>query len=88
GSGTAPSVAFSQAVLPSLSVSGNLAHAIMLGVFGAIGASIGRTMSPVSAVMHFTSSLTTTAIPDLLRIVWIPMLASLLSTILYGLVFS
>ncbi len=88
GSGTAPSVAFSQAVLPALSLSGSLGHTILLGVFGAIGASIGRTMSPVSAVMHFTSSLTKTAIPDLLQIVWIPMLAALLATILYGLVFS
>lgn len=88
GSGTAPSVAFSQAVLPALSLSGSLGHAIMLGVFGAIGASIGRTMSPVSAVMHFTSSLTQAPVPELLKIVWIPMVAALLSTILYGLVFS
>lgn len=88
GSGTAPSVAFSQAVLPALSLSGSLGHAILLGIFGAIGASIGRTMSPVSAVMHFTSSLAQISVPELLRMVWIPMVAALLSTILYGLVFS
>ena len=88
GSGTAPSVAFSQAVLPALSISGSLGQAVMLGVFGAIGASIGRTMSPVSAVMHFSSTISGAGVTELVRLVWIPMVAALLSTILYGLVFS
>lgn len=88
GSGTAPSVAFSQAVLPTLAAEGQLAQAVALGVFGAIGASIGRTMSPVSAVMHFCSTLAGVTASDLLRLVWIPMVAALLSAILYGLVFS
>jgi DcuC family C4-dicarboxylate transporter len=57
GSGTAPSVAFSKAVLPDLSAS-NLPAAIDLGVLGAIGATFGRTMSPVAAVVIFTSTLT------------------------------
>lgn len=88
GSGTAPSVAFSQAVLPSLVSSGSLTQAISLGVSGAIGASIGRTMSPVSAVMHFTSTIAGVTVPELVRIVLIPMVTALLATILYGLVFS
>jgi DcuC family C4-dicarboxylate transporter len=88
GSGTAPSVAFSQAVLPALSISGSLGQAVMLGVIGAIGASIGRTMSPVSAVMHFSSTISGAGVTELVRLVWIPMVAALLSTILYGLVFS
>lgn len=88
GSGTAPSVAFSQAVLPSLVASGNVLQAITLGVFGAIGASIGRTMSPVSAVMHFSSTVSGASVAELVRLVWFPMVAALIATILYGLVFS
>jgi C4-dicarboxylate transporter, DcuC family len=56
GSGTAPSVAFSKAVLPSLSAV-DLVGAIDLGLLGAIGATFGRTMSPVAAVVIFTSTL-------------------------------
>ncbi len=57
GSGTAPSVAFSKAVLPELSTV-DLAGAIDLGVLGSIAATYGRTMSPVAAVVIFTSTLT------------------------------
>ncbi len=88
GSGTAPSVAFSQGVLPALAVGGQLSLAVMLGISGAIGASLGRTASPVSAVMHFTGSISGATIPELLRLVWLPMVAALLSTILHGLVSS
>ncbi|HEX7672387.1 MAG TPA: C4-dicarboxylate transporter DcuC [Polyangiaceae bacterium] len=56
GSGTAPSVAFSKAVLPTLSAS-HLTGAIDLGIVGAIGATFGRTMSPVAAVVVFSSTL-------------------------------
>jgi C4-dicarboxylate transporter, DcuC family len=56
GSGTAPSVAFSQAVLPDLSAI-DLTGAIDLGVIGAIAATYGRTMSPVAAVVIFTSAM-------------------------------
>ena len=56
GSGLGPSVAFSKAVLPVLSQT-DLPTALNLGVFGAIGASFGRTMSPVSAVVLFTATL-------------------------------
>jgi DcuC family C4-dicarboxylate transporter len=57
GSGTAPSVAFSKAVLPELSAV-DLAGAIDLGVMGSIAATYGRTMSPVSAIVIFTSAMT------------------------------
>lgn len=57
GSGVAPSVAFSNAVLPEVSA-GNLAGAIDLGVIGSIGATFGRTMSPVAAVVIFAATLT------------------------------
>jgi len=86
GSGTAPSVAFSQAVLPGIVASSGLAAAVMLGVAGAIGASIGRTMSPVSAVMLFTSTLAEVEPQALVKFVSIPLVAALLSTIIYGLV--
>ncbi len=55
GSGMGPSVAFSQAVLPALALSNKVA-AVNLGVLGAIGASFGRTMSPVAAVVIFSAS--------------------------------
>lgn len=87
GSGTAPSLAFSQAVLPSIVEMGSTGVAVALGVAGAIGASIGRTTSPVSAVMHFTSSLTDVPVQDLVRFVWLPLAAALVSAMLYGLVF-
>lgn len=88
GSGTAPSVAFSQAVLPGIVASTGLAAAILLGVSGAIGASIGRTMSPVSAVMLFTSTLAEVPPAALVKLVTMPLLAALLTTIIYGLVSS
>lgn len=86
GSGTAPSVSFSQAMLPSLATT-NVFHAVKLGISGAIGASVGRTMSPVSAILLFTTTLTDTEPSQLVRIVMWPMLAALGITILHGLVF-
>ena len=56
GSGTAPAVAFSKAVLPAVSAADKTA-AIDLGVLAAIASSFGRTMSPVAAVVFFTSAL-------------------------------
>ncbi len=52
GSGTTPSVTFSQLVLPHLD-----AHAVDLGIVATIAATFGRTMSPVAAVVIFTSTL-------------------------------
>jgi DcuC family C4-dicarboxylate transporter len=60
GSGTAPSVGFSKAVLPTLSAS-DVNGALNLGVLAAIGATFGRTMSPVAAVVIYTSTLTSVA---------------------------
>ncbi|MCS7000643.1 MAG: C4-dicarboxylate transporter DcuC [Bacteroidota bacterium] len=57
GSGTAPSVTFSKAVLPSLVQTGGLDTAVQLGALGAIGASLGRTMSPLAAVVIFSATL-------------------------------
>lgn len=85
GSGTAPSVAFSQAVLPGMVETAGIAVAVTLGVAGAIGASIGRTMSPVAAVMIFTSTLAEVEPAKLVRLVMVPMAFSLLSAIVYGL---
>lgn len=56
GSGTAPSVAFTNAVVPSLSQV-NTSGAVDIGLLGAIGATFGRTMSPVAAVVIFATSL-------------------------------
>jgi len=83
GSGTAPSVSFSQAMLPEVSKV-DVTQAVRLGIYGAIGASIGRTMSPVAAIVVFTSTLTEVPIPKLIRLVMWPMLAALLVTILYA----
>ncbi|MFN8358725.1 MAG: C4-dicarboxylate transporter DcuC [Candidatus Kapaibacterium sp.] len=56
GSGTAPSVSFSKAVLPELAKL-NPQGAVDLGIIGAIGATFGRTMSPVAAIVIFTTTL-------------------------------
>ncbi len=55
GTGIGPSVAFSKAVLPSLSHT-NLAGALDLGALAAIAATFGRTMSPVAAVVIFCAT--------------------------------
>ncbi len=88
GSGTAPSVAFSQAVLPGVVATGAVSAAILMGVAGAIGAGLGRTMSPVSAIMLFTSTLAEVEPKALVKLVTWPIVASLVSTIVYGLVVS
>lgn len=88
GSGTAPSVGFSQAVLPGIAESSGIGLAVTLGILGAIGASVGRTMSPVSAVLLFTSTLAEVDPKELVKLVMIPMVSALLATIVYGLVVS
>lgn len=85
GSGTAPSVSFSKAILPSIATS-NLQQAVDMGVVGAIGASAGRTMSPVSAIMLFTSHLTNLSPLQIIRVAMWPMLASVTTTIIWGLI--
>ena len=72
GSGVAPSVAFAKAVLPSLQA--DLPLALDLGTLAAIGASFGRTMSPVAAVVFFSASLTGVTTWRLIRHVAPPLL--------------
>lgn len=57
GSGTAPSVTFSKAVLPTMATMVGVDTAVQLGALGAIGASLGRTMSPLAAVVIFSAQL-------------------------------
>ena len=66
GSGTAPSVSFSKAVLPALAKI-NQQGAVDLGVIGAIGATFGRTMSPVAAIVIFTTTLVKTTPFELVK---------------------
>jgi C4-dicarboxylate transporter, DcuC family len=84
GSGTAASVSFSKSMLPPLAGS-NPALALKLGVSGSIGANIGRTMSPVAAIVLFVSALADVQIQDLMKRVLLPMLAALASVIVLGL---
>ncbi len=56
GSGTGPSVAFTKAIVPTLSVT-DLSLSLDLGALGAIAANYGRTVSPVAAVVLFVTSL-------------------------------
>jgi DcuC family C4-dicarboxylate transporter len=54
GSGTAPCVAFAKAVLPHIQ---ETKDTLDLGTLAAIGSTFGRTMSPVAAVVIFSSAL-------------------------------
>lgn len=54
GSGTTPSITFSQLVLPHIE---DTRVAVDLGIVATIAATFGRTMSPVAAVVIFTSTL-------------------------------
>jgi C4-dicarboxylate transporter, DcuC family len=84
GSGTAASVAFSQSIVPGL-VETSTQLAIMVGVAGAVGANVGRTMSPVAAVVLFTSALADVPIADLVKTSAKCMLAALFLVMMYGL---
>ena len=84
GSGTAPSVAFSKGMLPSVAAV-NAPHAVEMGVLAAIGANVGRTMSPVAAVVLFSSALSEVPVPTLLRRVIPCMAAAIATTVLIGL---
>lgn len=88
GSGTAPAVSFSQAVLPTFVQSGQTALAVILGAAASMGANIGRTMSPVSAVGYFVSDLAAVEPRELIKVVALPLTAALITVILYGLVSS
>lgn len=86
GSGTAPSVSFSAAMLPAVAKT-SVGGAVQLGTTAAIGANIGRTMSPVSAILLFTSTLANVAPTEIIKLVSIPLVSALLAVILYS-VFS
>jgi DcuC family C4-dicarboxylate transporter len=88
GSGTAPAVSFAQAVLPAFVQSGQVMLAVILGALASLGANIGRTMSPVSAVGYFVSDLASVEPRELIKVVALPLTAALITVILYGLVSS
>lgn len=83
GSGTAPSIAFSKGVLPGLLSHGMDVSAVVdMGLLGAIGATFGRTMSPVAAVVIFAATLTSTKTKDIVGRVALPLCAGLVVAIL------
>jgi DcuC family C4-dicarboxylate transporter len=84
GSGTAPSVAFSKAVLPGLIKAGAaLPAALQLGALGAIGATFGRTMSPAAAIILFAAAMAGTTPLSIVKRTALPLLAGLAVAILY-----
>jgi C4-dicarboxylate transporter len=56
GSGIAPCVSFCKAVLPTIAET-DPHGALNLGVLAAVASNFGRTMSPVAAVVMFSSTL-------------------------------
>jgi len=82
GSGTAPSIAFSKGVLPSISIIDTLS-AIDLGIIGAIGATLGRTMSPAAAVILYASTIIGCSPMDIVKRTWIPVCSALIITLIY-----
>ncbi|NBP63921.1 MAG: hypothetical protein EBU66_04465 [Bacteroidetes bacterium] len=86
GSGTAPSVAFSNGVLPSMSVI-DIHNAIDLGALGALGSAFGRTMSPAAAVMIFAAALIGVSPLEIVKRTAIPLMIGLILTISLSLIF-
>lgn len=83
GSGTAPSIAFSKGVLPGLLAHGMDVGAVVdMGLLGAIGATFGRTMSPVAAVVIFAATLTSSTTKDIVSRVAGPLCAGLVAALL------
>jgi DcuC family C4-dicarboxylate transporter len=88
GSGTAPSVTFSKAVLPSMVTLSGIDIAVELGALGAIGASLGRTMSPLAAVVIFSGQLTDVPPRQIVRrTAWAMLAASIGAVATYFLVY-
>ncbi len=78
GSGTAPSISFSKAVLGELLHQGMAMDAVVrLGSLAAIGATFGRTMSPVAAIVLFASTLTNVPAKLIVKQTAIPLLIAL-----------
>ena len=85
GSGTAPSVAFSQSVLPSIQIVDTIA-AIDLGIIGAICATLGRTMSPAAAVIIYASTIIGFSPIDIVKRTSIPVLIAMIMVLLFFIV--
>ena len=86
GSGTAPSVAFSNGVLPTMSAI-DINHAVDLGAISALGSAFGRTMSPAAAVMIFASALIGVSPLAIVKRTAIPIMTGLIITILFSILF-
>ncbi len=80
GTGIGPSVAFSKAVLPTLRDT-NLPAALDLGALAAIGATFGRTMSPVAAVVIFCATFASAPTLALIKRTAGPLLAGFVVTL-------
>lgn len=85
GSGTAPSVAFSNGVLPSMSAL-DMQNAIDVGALGALGSAFGRTMSPAAAVMIFAAALIGVSPLEIVKRTAIPLMIGLILTIVISIV--
>jgi DcuC family C4-dicarboxylate transporter len=85
GSGTAPSVAFSQSVLPSIQMIDKIA-AIDLGIIGAIGATLGRTMSPAAAVIIYASTIIGFSPIDIVKRTSIPVIIAMIMVLVFFIV--
>ncbi len=84
GSGTAPSIAFSKAVLPGLLQQGmQQAQVLDLGCIADVGASFGRTMSPVAAIVIFAASVSQVPARDVVKRLVVPLLCGLVSAFLF-----
>lgn len=82
GSGTAPSVSFSKAVLPGIVTTMGLDHAVHSGILGAIGATFGRTMSPVAAIVIYASHSVGVSPVEIVKRTSIPLLIASVAVLL------
>lgn len=74
GSGIAPCVSFCEAVLPTIAKA-DQAGALNLGVLAAVASNFGRTMSPVAAVVMFSSTLVKVSPVEIVKRTGPPLLA-------------
>src|SRR6185503_11146061 len=66
GSGIAPCISFCDAVLPTIAKT-DPTGAMNLGVLAAVASQFGRTMSPVAAVVMFSSTLVKVSPLDIVK---------------------
>ncbi|MBI3855034.1 MAG: C4-dicarboxylate transporter DcuC [Planctomycetes bacterium] len=74
GSGIAPCISFCDAVLPTVAKT-DPAGAVHLGVLAAVASQFGRTMSPVAAVVMFSSTLVKVSPVEIVKRTGPPLLA-------------